>query len=137
MAGVSGTTFKQMALLAALNKTAQASDQYMILFSNDHTPAEDDELADYTPATFSGYSPATLDGDNWAVTAAEPSVASYAEQEFTSDADQTPETIYGYAIFLVGDDTFVGAERFPSPVPVQNDTDLVAVTPRLRLYQKT
>lgn len=136
MAGTAGNAFKQAALKAALNHTAQDQDQYMILFKNDYTPADDDVLGDYTEATFSGYAQAALTGSSWAVTAADPSVASYVEQEFTSDMDQTPETIYGYAIFLDTDDTFVCGERFSSPQVIQNNTDQIAVTPRIRLYQK-
>jgi hypothetical protein len=135
MAGVAGNAFKQKCLLAGLNHTAQDQDQYMILFTNDHTPAVDDVLADYTEATFSGYTQKVLTGSSWGVTSADPSVASYAQQEFVSDDDQTPETQYGYAVFLA-DDTFVGAERFASPQVIQNDLDQIAVTPRIRLYQK-
>ena len=136
MAGVAGNEFKQRCLEAGLNKAAQDQDQYMILFTNDYTPTADDELADYTEATFSGYAQVPLTGSSWAVTAAEPAVASYAEQEFISDDDQTPETIYGYAVFLATDDLYVTAERLPTPQVVQNDTDLVAVIPRIRLHQK-
>jgi hypothetical protein len=136
MAGIAGNDFKRLCLEAGLNKAAQDQDQYMILFKNDYTPAADDVFADYTPATFSGYAPKSLTGSSWAVTTAEPAVASYAEQEFISDDDQTPETIYGYAIFLDTDDTFVGGERFSSPQVIQNNLDQIAVTPRLRLYQK-
>jgi len=134
MAGVAATVFKQKCLLAGLNHTDQTQDQYMILFKNDYTPLVDDVLADYTEATFSGYTQVVLTGTSWGVTSAEPSVASYAQQEFISDDDQTPETIYGYAIFLA-DDTFVGGERFASPQVIQNDLDQIAVTPRIRLYQ--
>ena len=136
MAGLAGNAFKRMCLEAGLNKEAQDQDQYMILFKNDYTPAADDILADYTEAKFSGYAQASITGASWSVTTAEPAVASYAEQEFISDDDQTPETIYGYAIFLAMDDTFVGAERFSSPQVIQNDLDQIAVTPRIRLYQK-
>lgn len=136
MAGVVGNTFKQLCLQAGLNKAVQDQDQTLILFKNDYTPAADDVLADYTEATFSGYAAMPLVGANWTVVAAEPGVASYAEQEFISDADQTPETVYGYAVFLDTDFTFVGGERFSSPQVIQNDNDQIAITPRLRLYQK-
>jgi hypothetical protein len=69
------------------------------------------------------------------VTSAAPSVATYAQQTFASDADQTPETIYGYAIFLA-DDTFVGGEKFGASQTVQNNGDQIKITPRLRLYTK-
>lgn len=136
MAGVAGNAFRQAALKAALNHTAQGANQYMILFKNNYTPLEDDVLADYTKADFTGYADINLTGSSWSVTSAAPAVASYAEQTFLSSADQAAQTIYGYAIFITGTNVFVGAERFAAAQVIQNNLDEIKVTPRLRLYTK-
>lgn len=136
MAGVAGNAFKATCLEAGLNKAAQAEDQYLILFKNNYTPLEDDVLADYTEATFTGYAQVALTGAGWTVAPGAPAVATQTEKTFASTADQTAQLIYGYAIFLDTSDEFVGGERFPTPQTVQNNGDEIKITPRLRLYTK-
>lgn len=135
MAGVAGNAFKQKCLQAGLNDTAQSLDQYIILFKNNYTPVETSVLGDFTEATFTGYAQEVLTGTDWTVTSAAPAVATQPQVTFASTADQTPELIYGYAVFL-SDDTFVCGEKFSSAQTIENNGDEIRVTPRLRLYTK-
>lgn len=135
MAGVAGNIFKGYMLAAGLGKTAQALDAYILLFTNAYDPLEDDVLGDYTEATFSGYAQIVLPKTDWTVTPGAPAIAVQPEVIFASDADQAPEDIEGYAIFL-SDDTFVCGERFTSPQTVESDGDEIRVTPRVRNYTK-
>lgn len=120
-------------LAAALNKAA-ASDLVLRLFMNDVTPAETDTEASYTEATFSGYAAVTLTGANWTITEGEPSLGEYAQQVFTSDADQSAQQIYGYYVARSDNGRAQIADRFPAgPYPIANNGDHVNVTPRFSM----
>lgn len=103
------------------------------LYQNNITPAETDGDATYTEATFTGYSAAALTGASWTVTEGAPSDASYAQQTFTSSADQASQSIYGYYLTR-GVSELVWAERFTDgPYAIANNGDNINVTPKLTL----
>ena len=111
-----------------------ASDIELRLFSNDVTPAETDTVATYTEATFTGYSAITLTGASWSVVAGAPSVATYAEQQFTSTADGQNQSVYGYYMTRNGGTRIVLAERFSNgPYTIANNGDWIKVTPQITL----
>jgi hypothetical protein len=107
------------------------------LFQNDKTPADDDETADYTEANFSGYTSVTLTGASWTVTPGDPSFAVYAEQDFTSDDDQSPQTVYGYYLTRATGGELVWVERLPNPQIIQNNGDRISITPRIEAQDTT
>ena len=122
-----------VALAAFLNKTAP-QDQVLKLFKNDVTPGEADTAATYTEATFTGYSSKPLTGATWTVTPGAPSTASYPQQSFTSGADQTAQSIYGYYVVQATSGTLLWAERFTgAPYVIQNNGDAILVTPQFTL----
>lgn len=112
-----------------LGKTA-IENHTLKLYKNNITPAETDVAGTYTEATFSGYAAATLTGASWTVTGGAPTEGVYAQQTFTSNADQAPETIYGYFVVGATSGTILYAERFAAPQVVQNNTDAIRVTPK-------
>ena len=120
--------------LAAIVGKAAAENLVLRLYTNDITPAEADTAASYTEATFTGYAAITLTAANWTVTEGAPSNASYAQQTFTSSADQTPQSVYGYYFTRVTSGRIAWAERFPAgPYVIANNGDNIKVTPVLTL----
>ncbi len=118
------------ALAAVVGKTA-AENLVLKLYQNNITPAETDVAATYTVATFTGYASITLTASSWTVTEGAPSDASYAQQTFTSSADQASQSIYGYYFTRVTSGRIAWAERFPAgPYPIANNGDNIKVTPK-------
>ena len=127
---------EQICLEALVNKTAP-QDLVLKLYKNDKTPADGDDEGDYTEATFTGYAHADLAGASWTVTPGAPTEAAYAQQTFTSSADQTTENIYGYFIVQVTSGKLVWAERFSdAPNPITNNGDNIKVTPKIQLKKQ-
>jgi len=105
------------------------------LFKSNTTPAEDDTASTYTEATFTGYAAVTLTLGSWTVTlgsGATKTLAAYAQQTFTSSANQTTENEYGYYIVGATSNKLYWAERFTSgPFPIANNGDTIKVTPQI------
>jgi hypothetical protein len=120
-----------IALRALVNHTAPQN-LSLRLYQNNITPAETDVTATYTLATFTGYASVTLTGASWTITEGAPSQASYAQQSFTSSADQTLQNIYGYYLVQVTSGLLVWSERFTNaPFAISNNGDQIRVTPRI------
>ena len=120
--------------LAAFVAKAAAENLKLRLYQNNITPAETDTAATYTVATFTGYADFTFTPANWTITEGAPSDASYAQQTFTSSADQTVQQIYGYLCTRLTSGRIAWSERFPAgPYPVSNTGDTVKVTPKFTL----
>ena len=118
------------ALAAVVGKTA-AENLQLRLYQNNITPAETDTAATYTVATFTGYADITLTASSWTVTEGAPSEAAYPLQTFTSSADQTSQSIYGYYFTRVTSGRIAWAERFPAgPYAIANNGDNIKVTPK-------
>src|SRR5262245_13748294 len=97
MAGNTCNGSKAIILANALNKTAPQN-LTMRLNKNNLRPAHGDNVnaSGYTEATFTRYTSIALTAATWTISTAEPAVASYPQQTFTSSADQTAQLIYGY-----------------------------------------
>jgi len=120
-----------IALKALLNHTA-GQNLVLRLFKSNTTPAEADTAGTYTEADFTGYTNVTLTGSSWVVTPGAPSSAAYAQQTFTSSADQAAQSVYGYYLTQVSSGTLVYAERFTgAPFTIQNNGDNIKVTPTI------
>lgn len=125
-------TGEVIALEYLVNKNATQRDVIYNLYQSNTTPAETDTAGDYTAADFTGYSAITLTGASWTVTGGAPSDASYAQQTWTSSADQSAQTVYGYYVTRVTDADLVWAERFTSaPFVIENDGDTIKITPTI------
>lgn len=123
----------QEILLRALNKNTPDNVK-LRLFKSNTTPAETDTTATYTEADFTGYSSVTLTGASWSATNADPSVASYAEQTFTSSAGSQSQSVYGYYVVNNGGTVLLWAERFSDgPYVIVNNGDAIKVTPTISL----
>lgn len=120
-----------LALKALLNHTA-GQNLVLRLFKSNTTPGETDTEATFTEADFTGYSAITLTGSSWTVNEGAPSDASYAQQTFTSSANQTTQNAYGYYLTQLTSGKLVYAERFTdAPYPITNNGDAIKVTPRI------
>jgi len=113
-------------LILAVNYTVR-------LFTNDATISESLAASGLTEATFSGYSAAALTGGSWVTTPGDPCSGAYAQQSFTSDSDQTPESIYGYYVVRTSDGALTWLEKFGSPVTIQFNLDRIDITPTITL----
>lgn len=111
----------------------------MRLFSNNVenglSTAQRDALteASFTEATFTGYASAALTGGAWTTTPGNPASAYYAAQSFTSTADQTPETIWGYYVLRSSDQRLEWYEYFSASATIQYNSESIVVTPRMTL----
>ena len=122
---------EDLALQALVNKTAPQNLTYR-LYKNNKTPAETDTEADYTQSTFTGYAAAALTGASWSTTPGAPTSATYAQQSFTSSADQAAELAYGYYVIQATSGKLVWAERFTNgPYTIANNGDVIKITPTI------
>jgi hypothetical protein len=104
------------------------------LFSNNHTPDDEDDISDYDEVTGGGYTDIDLSFANWVVTPGAPSVAVYTDfQDFNfTGATGGPGSIYGYYIVNPAN-ILMWAERFdPADVPFTPvNGSLVRIKPRI------
>jgi len=122
---------EDLALQYLVNK---ASPQNLVLrlFKSNTTPAEGDTAGTYTEADFTGYAALTLAGASWTVTPGAPSQAAYAQQTFTSSAEQASQSIYGYYLTRLTGGELVYAERFTDgPYAIAHLGDAIKVTPQI------
>lgn len=118
-----------------VNQSPPAAEKMTLkLFKNNWTPADGDDEGDFTEADFTGY-PAggiVLTG-LWTITPDAPTLLEYAEQEFTSSADQTAQLVYGYVV--VGTDTgfLWSAWLFDTPCSVSKNGDKIKITPKINI----
>lgn len=103
------------------------------LFSNNYTPLAGDTVAAYTEVSGGGYAAKTLVVASWSIVSGNPTVASYAAQDFAfTGATTAPGTVYGYYIIDAAN-VVRGAQRFSELVvpftPVSGS--LIRITPRL------
>ena len=119
-------------LNVAINGVAN-EDLTLKLYKNNYTPVEGSVAGDFTEATFTGYAAVTLARGSWTVaTVAGLTTAAYAQQAFTSSADQTLENEYGYFVVGASSGVLWWAERFTGgPFPIQFNGDQINVTPKI------
>jgi len=89
--------------------------------------------ADFTEADFTGYASVALTGGAWTTTPGDPCTGSYAAQSFTSSADQTAQTLYGYYVTRTSGGALEWFEEFTSPLEIEFDGEFIRVTPRMTL----
>lgn len=124
-------TGEDLALQYLVNKAAPQN-LVLRLFKSNTTPAEGDTAGTYTEADFTGYAAITLTGASWTVTPGAPTLAAYAQQVFTSSAEQASQSIYGYYLTRLTGGELVYAERFSDgPYAVAHNGDAVKVTPQI------
>jgi hypothetical protein len=122
---------EDLALQYLVNKAAPQN-LVLRLFKSNTTPAEADTAGTYTEADFTGYAAITLTGSSWTVVQGAPSQASYAQQTFTSSAEQTSQNVYGYYLTRVTGGELVYAERFSDgPYAIAHNGDAIKVTPQI------
>lgn len=123
-------------LLSLLFKDAAvpALPWYLILYSNNFVPLETSVLADFTQATFTGYSPVELTRATWQapVMVGNKALIQYDTVPQTWTATAGFQTIYGYVIFQGVTNTGIIAERFATPVDLTL-YPVVGVLPRVTL----
>lgn len=120
-----------LAALKALVNHTPGQNLILRLYKNNKTPAVGDVVGDYTEATFSGYVAQTLTGASWTPTEGNPSVITYPQQTFTSSANQTEQTIYGYYLTQADSGLLIAAERFASSKSITALGATVPVNPRV------
>lgn len=120
-------------LLSAFVAKQPATVPVLKLYRNNITPAETDTQATYTEATFTGYSSISMSaGGSWAVSGTAPTMIAYAQQTFTSSANQTTQQIYGYFVTATTSNTLLWAEKFSDgPYPITNNGDQIKITPQI------
>lgn len=131
MALVVGNLAEVVMLNYIVNKDAP-EDLVIKLYINDQTPIETDIVGDYTEATGGGYAQVALTAGSWAVTSGTPSSADYPQ--ITWNFTGSVGNVYGYYIVRAIGGELMWAERFTNgPFNIQNNGDVIRVTPRLTL----
>jgi hypothetical protein len=122
-------TGENITLEALVNKTAPQN-LVLRLYQNNITPSDSDTAGTYTEATFTGYSAITLTGASWGTASA--GTISFAQQTFSSSANQATQNIYGYYLTQVTSGILVYAERFTDgPYAIANNGDQIKITPTI------
>lgn len=103
------------------------------LFQNDVVSSDTLTEADFTEATFTGYSAVALTGGSWTTTAGDPTSGQYAQQSFISSADQAAQTVYGYYVTRTSDGRLQWFEKFSTPAVVEFLNDTIRITARITL----
>ena len=115
-----------------LNYTAAGNVQ-LRLYTNNISPAADDQMASYVESSATGYAAITLSGTNWTVaTTSGTTVANYAQQTFSYT---TSEYVYGYFGTNGGGTQVLWAERFSGSVPfnIPGGGGTVSITARVTM----
>jgi hypothetical protein len=114
-----------------LNKNAPQNATYH-LYTNNHTPAQGDTLANYTESTDPSYGAATLTGASWTIaTAAGVTTATYAATNFNF---ANAATLYGYYVTTADGVNLLWAELFTGgPINLAAGGGTVQITPTISL----
>lgn len=105
--GVSGNAFEQY----ALNQYINGQNLKWDLYTNNHTPVQNDSLSNYTILSASGYAQQQSNGGGWTLTNLGTQYqAAYPNLTFTWTG---AATVYGI-VCSTSSGTFVGAELFTS-----------------------
>lgn len=122
------TVGDNLALEAITNKTAP-EDLVLKLYTNNITPAKDDEASSYLEASGFGYAGIVLPGASWGA-AAFGSIAA-PQQIFTFTG--ALGNVYGYFIVQQSSGILVYAERFSNgPYPIMTSGDKIEITPTIQ-----
>ena len=114
--------------------TNQNLNQVLRLYKNNLTPASTDVLADYTEATFTGYSSVTLTSGSWTITPGAPTSAAQTSATTFACTATTSELIYGYYLAQASATVMQWAERFSDgPYTIANNGDKIILTVQLTL----
>ena len=94
---------------------------WLRLYTNDHTPAENDNILDYAQCALAGYAAVELIPDSWVVFPSLPQAAySYPTVTFNLDAYSGPEvSVFGWYITDPSATVPVCASYLSPPFPVQ------------------
>lgn len=107
---------------------------YLVLYSNNFTPTQASVIADFTEATFTGYSAVELNRATWQAPAlvGNKSQIQYGTTPITWTATAGFQTIYGYVIFEGVSNKLLIAEKFATAVDL-NLYPVIGVLPRVTL----
>jgi hypothetical protein len=101
------------------------------LFSNDHTPVATDTLANYTEATFDGYSSAQMTGWSGSSIVSSHAVSTASAVTFTQTGTKVTNNIYGIYVTSADGKTLLYAERDPAaPVAMNANGATYTYTPK-------
>ncbi|MFN4259769.1 MAG: hypothetical protein ACK4RK_10760 [Gemmataceae bacterium] len=105
------------------------------LYQNDHTPSDDDTVADYAEADFSGYDAIPLLEANWSVatTEAGKAMTSYEEQTFEHDGGAVSNSIYGYYVVNAADELLWAERAAGAPLNMAAGGSQIKITPKFTL----
>lgn len=111
------------------------------LYTNNVTPTDNDTVGTYTEmGAVEAYAAKSLAPGSWAAPVAgtgsgtslsNKASISYPQQVWTADGTGGSVTVYGYFITDSGGTNLVGAEKFPAPVTVSINGDVIKVTPNI------
>lgn len=98
-----------------LKDTLSVDENYIMkLYQNDHTPANSDTAADYTEATFAGYSAKPLTRAGWGIASTNDSglaQSTYSVEQSWTCTDSS-QIIYGYYVLGATSGKVLWAEKF-------------------------
>lgn len=131
---VSNTAEGRMIRMIVNATTAQNENLSMRLFKSNTTPTSTMTLADYTEATFTGYSAVTATSGSWTINEGAPTSATQASATTFTCTAATSEAIYGYYLSQITSSQLMWSERFSDgPYTLTNNGDKIILTPQLTL----
>jgi hypothetical protein len=99
---------------------------YVRLYQNDHTPTENDDTGDYVQANFVGYAAKNPVFPGPASTVSDKAELTSIDIVWQKTASSGSNTIYGYYLTNFAPNVLYGAEKFASPITMNDVGDTVA-----------
>jgi len=90
-------------------------------------------VADFTEASFSGYTAQGFTPGSWSTMGTNPTMATYPQVTFTRSVTGVAETVYGFYVTRNSDGELVWFEQSPSPIVISTAGDSILITPALTL----
>jgi len=102
------------------------------LFKNDHTPANADDISDYTEADYDGYAEQAASAWVLSTLVGGKAFTQSTALVFLCTGSVTPNDIYGYYVVDMSSGDLWWAERFASaPIVMDSPGDTISITPTL------
>lgn len=103
----------ELTMLTAILEAYEGSDLKLKLYKNDYTPTASSTVANFTEATFGGYSEVTLTYSDWTIaTVSNNAKAVWGEEPIVWTVTADAHTVYGYYVVDNAETTLVWAEKY-------------------------
>ena len=123
--------------MATLRSYWNTSPLFAFLFVNDHIPTDGDVFGDYVEPTFAGYAQVNMAGFALPMIVGVRAVVAANPVQFMVTANGPLDLCFGWGIRDNNFFNLLGAERFDTPIPMQNAGNTILRYPVLTIKSET